>query len=108
MRRTARLVCTIIVTCALAACADSCLSRKTHEVRAMLNTEIKLGDSRDQVEYVLKNAHFVYGFDQFQNLYQANVYTSECGSYQAVSIYVHFDSEGKVMKVEVFESYTAP
>lgn len=91
----------------LAGCGGSCMSHKTGEIKALLNKELKIGDSKERVQEVLKNAGISYAYDQFQEQYYSTVYDKRCGPDDAVSISVSFDPSGRMTKVEVFESYTA-
>ncbi|MDB5823134.1 MAG: hypothetical protein JWR21_1838 [Herminiimonas sp.] len=94
-----------MVALTLSGC-DACMKPKTEEVRHLLEKELKVGATRERVDKVMKNAGIPYSYDQFQNRYQSTIFESRCGPYQAVSIYVYFDSSMKMSKVEVFDSYT--
>jgi hypothetical protein len=95
------------ILCVLAAvkCQGSCL--KTNEIKTLLQKNIKIGDDRKKVDAVLKNADIDYTYDEFQNRYGSTIRDAECGSWQAISVYVNFNKSGKVSGVEVFDSYTA-
>lgn len=98
----------VCILCVLgnSACHGGCL--RTDELRALLNREIKVGDGREKVDLVLKNAGIDYSYDAYQNRYGSTVRDDRCGSWRAISVYVNFDLSGKVAGIEVFESYTAP
>ena len=81
---------------------------KTDHVRNLLEKELKVGDMRQRVDEVLKNAGIAYEYDRFQNRYQSTITDAECGPYDAISLYVNFDSSGKMAKIEVFGSHTGP
>lgn len=81
------------------------MKQKTEEVKSLLEKKLKIGDERQKVEDVLKDAGILYAYDQFQNRYQSTITDPLCGSGQAISVYVYFDSSKKMSKVEVFESY---
>ncbi len=96
-----------VISAAISACRGNCIKRKTAEVRKLLNRNIKAGDTRERVDTVLKSADILYEYDRFLNRYQSTVTDTRCGPNDAVSIYVTFNSVGRVSKIEVFESYTA-
>ena len=102
----AHVLALILCTVGNSACHGGCL--KTDEIRALLNREIKVGNSRNKVDVVLKNAGIDYSYDAYQHRYGSTVRDDRCGPWQAISIYVNFDLSGKVTGIEVFESYTAP
>jgi hypothetical protein len=106
MIRTKKAALLTVIASLLAGCGGSCTSHRTEEIKALLNKELKVGDSKERVQEVLNGAEIKYSFDQFQNRYQSTVYDERCGQDDAVSITVSFDPSGKMLKVEVFESYT--
>jgi len=97
-----------LILSALSACSGSCLKSRTAQIRKLLDRELKVGDPREKVEKVLNSAGIAHEYDRFQNRDQATVTDARCGPYDAISIYVNFDSAGKMAKWEVFESHTAP
>lgn len=105
-RRVANVIALVLCSVGNSACHGGCL--KTDEIRALLNQEIKAGDSRDKVDVVLKNAGIDYSYDANQHRYGSTIRDDRCGPWQAISIYVNFDLSEKVTGVEVFESYTSP
>ena len=84
------------------------MKAKANAVRALLSREISVGDGREKVAHILDDAGIAFGFDKFQNRFQATVFDAACGQYEAASIYILLDAFGNVSKVEVFESFTAP
>lgn len=85
-----------------------CMKSRTDEVRNLLNRDLKAGDTRARAKKILKTAGIAYEYDRFQNRYQSTITDARCGPYDAISIYVNFNSSGKMSNVEVLESYTAP
>jgi hypothetical protein len=75
-------------------------------IKTRLEHEIKIGDTRQKVEEILKGSQLDYSYDGFQNRFQSTARDSACGKWVALSIYVSFDEMGLVSKVEVFRSYT--
>lgn len=98
----------LMVVLALLGCGYDCLKPKTEEVRSLLEKELKVGDTPERVEEVLKNAGILYSYDRFQNRYQSTIFDSRCGPYQAISVYVYLDSLKKMSKFEVRVTFTAP
>lgn len=98
----------LMVALALLGCGYDCLKLKTEKVRSLLDKELKVGDTPERVEEVLKNAGISYSYDRFQNRYGSTIFDSRCGPYQAISVYVHLDSSKKMSKFEVYKSYTGP
>lgn len=92
----------------LSGCNEDCMKPETKELRDLLEKELKVGDTRERVEGVLKNAGIAYEYDQFQNRFQSTITDSQCGPYWAISLYVYFNSSNKMSKVEAFESHTGP
>ena len=92
----------------LLACGENCIKAKAMEVRSILGQRLKIGDMRERADVVLKNAGIAYGYDRYQNRYQSTIADSRCGPYQAISVYVNFDSSERVSKIEVFETFTGP
>lgn len=102
----------------LTACYGNCLP--TDEVRELLTSQLRVGDSREKIEAVLGNvvasynnppykpANFV-SYDKFQNSYSTTIWDEpRCGPYQAISVDIHLDDTGHLSKIEVSESYTMP
>ena len=85
-----------------------CIKSKAEEIRTRLNRELKVGDARAKVDEVLRVADIGYDYDAFQNRYQSTVRDSKCGPYQAVSVYISFDSSQRVLKIDVRETFTGP
>ena len=108
MNRVSKLAILLMVALTLSGHGHDCMKPKTEEVRRLLEKRLKVGDIPERVEEVLKNAGISYEYDQFQNLYQSTITDSRCGPYQAISVYVYFDSLQKMSKFEIFESYTGP
>ena len=76
--------------------------------KSVFMSELKPGDSRLRVEQLFHREHIPYSFDRFQNRYQATIRDNQGTPYKAESLYVYLDSVGRVAKVEIFTSYTAP
>jgi len=87
-------------------CRD-CIEPKFQEVKGLLDGKLKVGDTRERVEEVLKSAEIGYTYDRFSNRYQSTVRDARCEPYAAVSVYVNLDTSGKVSKVEVSKTYTS-
>ena len=103
------MVIVFMVVLALLGCGYDCLKPKTEEVRSLLEKELKVGDTPERVEEVLKNAGISYTYDRFQNRYGSTILDdSRCGPYQAISVYVYLDSLKKMSKFEVYETFTGP
>lgn len=88
----------------LSACGGDC--RKFDEIKYFIEREIKVGDSRERADSLLKIAGVDYGYDEYQNRYQSTIHDSACGKWVDLSIYVSFDKFGNVSKAEAFRSYT--
>ena len=99
-------VATLMIACAMTACGGSCLKRKAQDTYQLLNSELKIGDSRQTIESVLTHEGMGHSYDKYQNRYQSNVYFPQCGNDQAVSIYIYLDQSGNLAKIEAFASYT--
>ena len=104
--RTSNAAILFITVWVLSGCGGDCMKPKTAEVRSLLERELKVGDKRERVDEVLKNAAIAHEYDRFQNRYQSTITDSGCGPYQAISVYVYFDALGKMTKLEIFESHT--
>lgn len=83
-------------------------STNVEALRARVTTQLKVGDSRERVEQVLRSSGIHYSYDRFQSRFQSTVDDSRCGLKQAISLYVYLDSAQKMLKVEAFASYTMP
>src|SRR5665213_1093635 len=108
MIRLSSMTISIIIASTLLAHGEDCMKPKTEEIRNLLRRELWLGDTREKVENVLKNAGIAFEYDRFLNRYQSTIADSRCGPYVAITVYVNFDSSEKMSKVDVFESYTVP
>ncbi len=75
------------------------------QVRANLEEQLHVGDSREKIEAVLQSIGIRYSYDEFSNRYQSTV-REECGKFEAVSVYVNLDDQGRLSAIEVFNSYT--
>jgi len=84
------------------------MKSRTDDVRKLLNKELATGDTHERVGEILKRIGATYEYDRFQSRYQGTITDARCGPYEAISIYVNFDSSGKMSEVEVFETYTNP
>jgi hypothetical protein len=72
----------------------------------MLYEELKVGDTGERVEAVLRATGYPYGYDRFERRYQSTASDKRCNPYKAVSISVYMDSSGKLSKIVTFDSYT--
>jgi hypothetical protein len=108
MTRADQMASVLVVALVLWGFNGDCMKPKTAEIRGHLDRELKVGDSHEKVEEVLTKAGIPYQYDQFQNRYQSTVFDQQCGPYDAISIYVYFDPSGRMSRIEVRETYTAP
>ena len=81
---------------------------KKEQVKGVLQHELQVGDPRDKVETVLTKAGISFTYDKYANRYQSNITDSRCGPYQAISLYINLDLSGRVSKIDVSETFTAP
>ena len=87
-------------------CAD-CLN--TNEVRTLLNKRLKVGDTRQEIEAVLKDIGFSWTYTDFLKRYNTTLRDEKrCGAYQAISVYIKLDESERLKEIEVFGSYTMP
>jgi hypothetical protein len=96
----------LLLAIALSIAGCSCDRSVFDKARRSIETEIKAGDGRDKVESVLEKVGANYGYDDFQNRYQANFFDDDCGDWIALTIYVNLNEKGVVSNVEMFKSYT--
>lgn len=97
-----------MVAWTFSASGANCISSKARAMKSALARELKVGDTRARAEEVLRAEGLVFAYDQYQKRYQSTVTSADCGPYQAVSVYVNLDSEEKVSKIEVLETFTSP
>ena len=97
-----------LLTPFLTACNTGCLDVKEKEVKKLLNSNLSIGDSREQVEIALKNIDIEFSYDKYSNRYQATIWDERCGPYQALSVYIVLNESEKVSDIKVFKSYTMP
>ena len=107
MMRETTMTIMLLLAFTLSGCNGDCMRPKTEEVRNLFNRQLKVGDTREKVDEVLKKAGIGYSYDRFENRYQSTVYDSQCGPNQAASIYVYFDASNEITEVEVRETYTS-
>lgn len=105
MNRVRNVIVVLMTALTLSGCG--CMKKKLPELRSVLEKELKAGDTSGRVEEVLKNAGVVYSYDEYQNRYQGNVYDSQCGPYEGISVYVYLDDSKKMTEFEAFVSYTS-
>jgi hypothetical protein len=112
-----QLISALFVIFILTACYGNCLP--TDEVRELLTSQLHIGDSREKIEAVLNNVGATYynppksppfcSYDKFNNAYHSMILDEpRCGPYQAISVTIQLDNQGRLSSIEVSESYTMP
>lgn len=109
MSRTTMVLCFFLVVSVLAT-SSGCCPLDADEVREQLTVELRVGDSREKIEIVLRNAGIDFSYDKWTNSYGATIRDDEhCGPlsmYKAISVYIHLDDTGHLSRIEVSDSYT--
>ena len=77
-------------------------------VRAMIDEDLSIGASTQEIESFFEQHGLANSFDRFQDRYQSIIRDVSPYSFidKSVRIYVHTDSERKFVRAEVFLSYT--
>ncbi len=97
-----------LALCALIAvsgCAGD-IPRTSHLERE-LRVTLAEGAARPTIEAALAKHGIAYSYDRFANRYQG-ILRSKTSTWRAVSIYVQLDTEEKLSRLEVTDSYTGP
>jgi len=109
MSRTIMALCFFLMAAFILATFSGCCPLDRDEVREQLTAELRVGDSREKIETVLKNAGIDFSYDKWTNSYGATIRDDEhCGPlsmYKAISVYIHLDDQGRLSKIEVSASY---
>ena len=105
-RNSARAACLLLLSMVVGACQGDCLNERM--VRKQLESEVEIGQTREAAEAGMQRAGLSFSFDRFRSRFQSTVRDEQCDPYKAVSVYVYLDDAGRVSKIEVFESFTAP
>jgi len=72
-----------------------------------LQAALKVGDSKEKIESVLKDRSLRATYDKYSHRYQS-IMRSPTTEAHAIVIYVNVDQERRFVYVETYDSYTAP
>lgn len=94
---------TIFVISVLCGC---CPNLDKDKIKSEISKDLKIGDSREKVEDVLKNNRIEFTYDEYENLYSSNIRGGNCEFDRTVLVTIYLDSSGRVSKIETSDSYT--
>lgn len=92
----------------LAAC---CPDLDKEKIKAMLNKELHVGDSREKIETVLKNNNIKFGYDGvYEHKYYSSIRSKNCFNPfdKSVDVEVYLDKSDLLSKININYSYTLP
>ncbi len=77
------------------------------QLQGELQAAMKVGDSREKIESVLKGRSLETTYDKYSQRYQS-IMRRPTTDFHAIVIYVNVDKERRFVSVEAHDSYTAP
>ena len=91
----------------LGACSDhSCDHLNKDEIKNNLYKHLRVGDSRDKIESVLREAKISSSYDKFETRYQSYIREEGCPYGKDIIIDVYLDNNGRMSRIETMDSYT--
>lgn len=86
--------------------SSCCADLDKEKIRNELSKSLKIGDTHEKAELVLKNLVISSSYDEYQQRYQSNFTGKNCAFDKSVIIYIYINKSGLVSKIEVLNSYT--
>jgi len=87
--------------------SSCCADLDKEKIRNELSKSLKIGDTREKVEFVLRSHGIDFSYDaEFEQRYSSNIRGKNCAFDKSVIIYIYINKSGLVSKIEVLNSYT--
>lgn len=79
-------------------------------VEAMINSELPVGSSSQQIEQFFQKHGLPFSYDRFSKRYNSIIrnVSPQPNTDHAIVIYLYVDDEGKFTRAEIRDSFTAP
>lgn len=97
---------TIFLISVLCGC---CPNLDKDKIKNEISKDLKIGDSREKVESVLKSHGIAVRYDEYQQRYYSGIGGEDCAFNpfnKVVDVGVYIDNSGLVSKIETSYSYT--
>ena len=83
--------------------------KKAEEVKILIEAELRVGSTSDEIEHFFNEHHIVFSYDRFSERYQGIIrdVSDDDEVDQAITIYIYLDKEKLFKLLEVEDSFTA-